>query len=141
MTHRLISSFAIAAVCTTLGVAAGAAGIQEGQPKQGTKETAPKTQDLTVTGCVVQGTDSGIYVLSNVVATPDVRDVPRTFRLVSAGEELDFTLHSNHQVQVAGLAEFKVPPDAPPGGRIDARDLPAFSVKTIRSVSDRCLAQ
>jgi hypothetical protein len=135
MTHRLISSFAVAAVWSTLVVA------QEGMPKQGTKETTPKTQDLTVTGCVLEATDSGVYILSNVVATPDVKDVPRTFRLVSSGEEMDFTLHNNHQVQVAGNAEFKVPPDAPPGGRIDPRDLPAFAVKTLRSVSDRCLAQ
>ena len=134
MTHRVIASFAMAALCATFVAA------QEGMPKQGSRETAPRTVDLTVTGCVIEGTDAGTFVLSNVRATPDVRDVPRAFRLVSSGEEMDFTLHSNHQVQAAGTAEFKPPPDGPPGGRVDPRDLPAFSVRTIRSVSDRCLA-
>lgn len=133
MTQRLLASSAIAAVWVAFVAA------QEGLPKEGIKD-APKTQDLTVTGCVMQATDAGVYVLSNVMATPDVQGVPRTFRLVSGGEELDFTLHNNHQVQVSGIGEMKAPADVAAGGRVDARDLPAFTVRSIRSVSDRCLA-
>lgn len=102
---------------------------------------APQAVDLTLTGCVVEGTDTGVYILANAVATPETPDVPRTFRLVSGGEDLDFTLHANHQVQAMGRAELKTVPEPPVGGRIDPRDLPAFAVKSIRSVSDRCVSR
>jgi hypothetical protein len=92
-----------------------------------------------VTGCVQEGTDAGVYILTNASALGEPKDMPRTFRLVSGVEDLDFTLQANHQVTAFGVAELKPPPDAPPGGRIDPRDLPAFTVKSIQAVAERCL--
>jgi hypothetical protein len=99
---------------------------------------APETQVVTVTGCVTEGTDPGVYVLSHATAKPDIQNTPRTFRLVSGGAALDFTLHANHQVQTSGVAELKVTPD-PRAGRADPRDLPAFAARTMHNVSERCL--
>jgi hypothetical protein len=109
-----------------------------GDPSQDKPEPA-QTRDVTVTGCVTEGTDAGVYILSNVMAKPEIQNIPHTFRLVGGDADLDFTLHMNHQVQASGRAELKFPPDPAPGGRIDPRDLPAFAVETIQSVSERCL--
>jgi hypothetical protein len=100
---------------------------------------AAAVQELTLVGCVVESAEAGVYILDNAVARPEIEHVPRTFRLVSAGEKLDFTLHTNHQVQTTGLAEMQTPPPPPPGVEVDARDLPALNVKVIQSVSERCL--
>jgi len=133
MTRRFLCAMAIVIACASAGFA------QRGPSDP--PADRPAVQDVTVTGCVVEGTDAGVYVLTNVVTRPDKTQVPKTFRLVSSGEDLDFALHSNHQVQAIGRAEVKAEPrDTPPGGRIDPRDLPAFSVKSIRSISDRCVA-
>jgi hypothetical protein len=135
MNRRLLCSLAMTIVWT----AAMAAQRGKTEPPSAVPPAGP---DLTVTGCVVEGTDAGVYVLTNVVTRPDGSDLPKTFRLVSTGEDLDFALHSNHQVQAVGRAEVKAtaPRETPPGARIDPRDLPAFSVKSMRSVSDRCVA-
>jgi hypothetical protein len=135
MARRIICSMAIALAWVVTPLAQRAAAPRPRAQDQ------PKVQDLTVTGCVIEGTDAGVYVLTNALTRPDVQEVPKTFRLVSGGEDLDFALHSNHQVQAIGRAEVSAPPrEAPPGGRIDPRDLPAFSVKSMRSISDRCVA-
>jgi len=99
----------------------------------------PKTVDLTLTGCVLEGTDAGVYILNNAVAEPRSENAPRVFRLVSGGDDLDLSLHANHQVQATGRAEIRPVPDPPPNGRVDPRDLPAFAVKTIHSIADRCV--
>lgn len=133
MSRHFVSSAAVLVVAGATMLAA------RGDSSQGAPGDAPQTREVTVTGCVTEGTDVGVYILDNVVAKPEVQNIPRTFRLVSDGADLDFTLHANHQVQATGRAELKVLPEPPPGGRIDPRDLPAFAVKTIQSVSERCL--
>lgn len=136
MTHRLWSSLAVIVAWSSMVVAQGGPPQKPEEPSK----PAPKVVDLTLTGCVVEATDSGVYILTNVVSTPETKDVPKTFRLVSGGEDLDFTLHTNHQVQAMGRAELKPPPEPAPAGRIDARDLPTLAVKSIRSISDRCVS-
>ena len=130
--HSLTTAAAI--VCTW-----GAMLLAHGGGPQAVPGEAPNTREVTVTGCVTEGTSAGVYILNNVVAKPDLQNIARTFRLVSDTGELDFALHANHQVQTTGTAELGVPPEPIPGGRVDARDLPAFAVKAIHNVSERCL--
>jgi hypothetical protein len=113
---------------------------QGSSPKPPPSRTPPPVEDVTLTGCVQEGTDAGVYILTNAVNRGESKDLPRTFRLVSNGEELDFTLHANHQVNATGRAELKSPSDGRPGGRIDPRDLPTLAVKTIQTVSERCVS-
>jgi hypothetical protein len=130
--HSFITAAVFVVAWTTMLVAWG-------DPSQAMPGDAPQTQELTVTGCVTEGTDAGVYILTNAVAKPEMQNIPRAFRLTTDGADLDFTLHTNHQVQTTGRAELKPSPEPNPGGRVDPRDLPAFAVKTIQSVSERCL--
>jgi hypothetical protein len=112
--------------------------------QDGPPPTTPEVREITLTGCLVEGTEHSVHILDNAVTRPDAERIPRTFRLVRGDERLDFTLHENHQVQVTGKAEVTAPADAPPAGpppsgRVDPRDLPAFTVTSIQSVSERCL--
>src|ERR1041385_8923223 len=79
----------------------------QGSASRQPPKAPPVTQDLTLTGCVQEGTDSGVYILTNATAPDEPKNMPRTFRLISGVEDLDFTLHVNHQVTVAGRAELK----------------------------------
>jgi hypothetical protein len=130
--HSLSTAAAI--VCTW-----GAMLMAHGGGRQAAPGEAPNARELTVTGCLSEGTSTGVYILTNVMAKPDIENIAGTFRLVSGGADVDFSLHANHQVQTTGTAKLGVPPEPPPGGRIDPRDLPAFAVKTIQNVSERCL--
>lgn len=139
MTHRVVSSLVLVVAWTSMIMAQGSPPKLPAEPPKDTVPPAAQ-QELTVTGCVVEGTDAGVYILTNVVARPETKDVPETFRLVSGGEDLDFTLHNNHQVQAMGRAEMKPPPEPAPTGHIDPRDLPTLAVKSIRSIADRCVS-
>jgi hypothetical protein len=99
-----------------------------------------RTREVVLTGCVAEGSTPGVFVLSHATARPAVQDISPTFRLVSAGADLDFSLNADHQVQASGVAELFIPPEPPPGKRLDPRDLPAFAVRMIRNVGERCLA-
>ncbi len=102
-------------------------------------QSAPNTREIILTGCVTEGAAPGTFILSNATARPDMQDIARTFRLVSAGADVDFSFHADHQVQATGLAELSIPPEPLPGERVDPGDLPAFAVSSIRNVSERCL--
>ena len=130
--HIVVSSVVMAMAWATMLMAHGG-GLQE------SPGDAPELRELTLTGCVVESTETGVYILNNAVGRPEIEHVPRTFRLVSTGEELNFTLHMNHHVQATGLAELHAPPPPPPGAHVDPRDLPALNVRAIQSVSERCL--
>jgi hypothetical protein len=92
-----------------------------------------------VTGCVVETSDPRVFILHNTVSRPEIRDLPRTFKLVQADTPVDVVRHVNHQVHATGRAQVATPHDPVPGDRLAPRELPAFAVQTIQSVSERCL--
>jgi hypothetical protein len=107
-------------------------------PPQPPAQAAPKTQDMTVVGCVVKGSKPNIYLIERAVDPTKKNDPPRTFRIQAQMEDPDFETHVNAKVEFSGAAELKSVPPPPPGGKIDENELPIFTVKSFQRVADTC---
>ena len=112
---------------------------QQAQPQT---QAEPKAQELTLVGCVSQGTSSDVFIFEDALDPAKKDQKPQTFRIVSTGEGMDFTPHLNHKVQVIGtVAAAKTPPTPPVAGqKVDEKDLPVFTVKTVSMVATTCSA-
>jgi len=107
------------------------------QPPAQTAQT--KAPDVTVTGCIIQGSGPNVYILENAkINKDDTAEKARSFVIVSAGEDLSFKPHLNHEVRVTGMAEAKVPPTPPAGQKVAEKDLPKLTAKSVTMVADRC---
>ena len=110
---------------------------QQAQPQV---PAQPKAAELTLVGCVAQGTSASVFLFENAL-DPALKDQkPRSFRLVSSGEEMDFTSHLNHKVQIIGVLDPKTPPPPPvqAGAKVNEKDLPVFTVKSVSMVATTC---
>lgn len=112
---------------------------------QQSNPTTPQEQkaaDVTLVGCVVQGTSASVFVFENAVDPSKKDDTPRTLKLASSGEELDFQSHLNHKVQLVGTLTPPTPPTPPvkAGEKVAEKDLQVFTVKTVTPVATTCSA-
>jgi hypothetical protein len=136
MTRLLVASLAAGLLSASAGATAA---IQQTPPPTPAIPQTPAT-DATLVGCIVQGSSAQIFLFENAVDPETKGAKPQTFKVVSQGEELDFKSHVNHRVQIVGVAETKTPPPPPLGGRVDEKDLPVLTVKTISHVATTCSA-
>jgi hypothetical protein len=112
---------------------------------QGAQGAAPqppqqdKPKDVTVTGCVIQGSSPTVFLLDAARFNPQNKEEKaRTYVLVAGTEDLMLSNHLNKEIAVTGDAEVKTPPTPPAGQKVQERDLPKFTVKAIAPVADRC---
>ena len=140
-------------VCFGLAVSvAGFQGSQTGQAGQTppTTQTPPPPQtpptpptqkpampDVTLTGCVVQGSSPTVFLFDNAKKDPkSTTEKGVRYVAVIAAEDVDLRKNLNHEVQMTGQIELKAVP--PPGQKVEEKDLPRFSVKSLTSLSDTC---
>jgi hypothetical protein len=109
---------------------------QEQQPPP-PQTPAAKPTEVTLVGCVVRGSTQKIYLFENAVDPAKKDDKGRKFLLVLAPDQ-DLAPHVNHKIQIIGLAENKVVAVTPPATVIAEKDLPTFTVKSIKMVADTC---
>jgi hypothetical protein len=96
-----------------------------------------RVKDVTLTGCLVQGSTPAIFLLEGARIDLDSKDEKaKTYFLSAAVPDLRANL--NKQVRIIGQAETKEPPAPPAGQKVSEQDLPKLSVKTISAVADRC---
>jgi len=141
---------AVAAVLAGL-VATAAACHSEKEPNPNPTSTPSGTttqsstsgnaaQDVTLTGCLVQGSTSTVYVLENARVGDDKSSNPEMYVVIadsSAG--LDLANQINHEVRVTGSKENKAQPTASTTGqKPPEKDLPKLTAKSIASIADRC---
>ena len=130
MKHRIVTLSVCFAIAAALAVTRGVAG-QESQP--------PTTQEVAVTGCVVQGTGPNVFILENAKADPRDRDEKgRSYLLVSNAMSISFREHLNHEVRVDGDAETKMPPMPLLGQKVKESDLPRLTATKITHVATTC---
>ena len=127
--------FALATIaCAALTVATLAAQNQ-------TPPTAPQQSpvpDVTLTGCVIQGSSPSVFIFDNARKNPkDKTEKGVRYVIVAVGEDLPLRGNLNHEVEIMGQAETKV---LPPGKPVEEKDLPKFSAKSITLVSNTCSA-
>jgi hypothetical protein len=100
-----------------------------------------KAPDLTVTGCLTQGTGPTVFVLGNAkMDAMDKTETAKSYVLVASTEDLAFASHVNHEVTVTGASDGKIAPAAPAGQKVSEKDLPKLTTKSLTEIADRCTA-
>lgn len=96
-----------------------------------------KPADVTLTGCVTQGSAPSVFILDNAkMNASDQKEKGKVYLLVPEGEDLGLAHHVNHEVSVTGIADSK--PAPPAGQKVVEKDLPKFSAKSLVMIADKC---
>lgn len=105
-------------------------------PPQGTAPAQSKSgADITVTGCLTQGSSPSVFVLDNAKQKVDDKtEKAQRYVVVASSEDLPLAANLNHEVSVMGSPDSKM---TPPAGAQE-KDLPRFAAKTVTSIADRC---
>jgi hypothetical protein len=121
------------ALATALVAAQGAQTPPPAAAPQGEKGM----KDVTLTGCLVQGSAPAIFLLEDARLNPeDKNEKAKKYFVTAAAPDLKANL--NKEVRIIGQAETKEPPTPPAGQKVAEQDLPKLAVKTIAAVADRC---
>jgi hypothetical protein len=146
---------AAGAVLLTASLAAQTTGQQQPPPTPPAPPqvtTPAKPAEVTLVGCVAQGTSASVFLFENALDPAKKDEKSRAFRIVSSGEEMDFTPHLNHKVQIVGTiaptaapaAGASVTPPTPPqtgtqaAVKVDEKDLPILTVKSVSHIATTC---
>ena len=99
-----------------------------------------KLPDVTLTGCLTQGSGPTVFIFDNAKADPkNLSEKGRAFVVVEATEDLGLARHINHELALTGQAEARRCRRRHPV-RKPWNDLPKFLVKTLKMVSESCTA-
>jgi ribosomal protein L12E/L44/L45/RPP1/RPP2 len=122
------------------------------QPPQSGQDQ--QKQDMTLTGCVIQGSTPSVFILENArVDSKDKTDKGKNYVLVATTEDLNLQRQLNHEVTVTGWSD-KVAAAAAAGAstsamgqagqtgqagqKINEKDLPKFNARTVTTVANTC---
>jgi hypothetical protein len=138
---RQALAFAASLVC------AGALAAAQSTPPPPQTPADPQQQkpaEISVTGCLVQGSAPNVFVLENARVKPeDQNEKAVTYVITVAKPEMSLKTHLNHSIKVTGTADrisaAATPPATPPAGQKPKEgDLPKFTASSVTMVSDRC---
>ena len=136
---RTVLGWIVGAVAATSIVTAQAARSAQGSAGAAPKDAQEKAADISMTGCVAQGSSASVFILASAkLKSDDPNEKAKTYVLVNQVEDLDLKGHINHEVTVTGVAEAKTPPVPPAGQKVNEKDLPRFTAKAFVMVADRC---
>jgi hypothetical protein len=97
----------------------------------------PAVAEVTLTGCLVQGSTPAVFIFENARKDPKSTTEPALkYIVVTSTEDLNLRNHLNHQVRISGLPDGKVAP--PTTQKVEEKDLPKLSAKTVTMVADTC---
>ena len=129
------------AVCLSVGVGASAMQQQQAQtpppdPQAQAPAQKPPTQEITLTGCLIQGTTPTVFIFDKARKDPK-SPTERAVKYVVVPNAADLNLrpHLNHEVQIVGVWDGRT---APAGDKVEEKDLPRFTAKSVTMVSDTC---
>ena len=121
-------------------------------PAPGGAAQAPAGADVTLSGCLVQGSSPNVYIIENAkTSTALPSDKGKSYVLtVAPSATVDFRSQLNHQVRIVGLTDDKsamiaTPPAAgapsasTPVVKVDEKDMPKFTTRTLSRISDTCV--
>lgn len=138
MKRQLIGVFVSVMAASALIAAQGS------QAPPQSSATAKASSDITVTGCLTQGSSPAVFILDNARQKPDDKtEKPQSYVVVGASEDLPFAANLNHEVSVTGSADKSAAAATPPaagaaGQKASEQDMPRFSAKNVTLVADRC---
>jgi len=109
------------------------------QPQQQQQQPQKDRPDVTLTGCVTQGSSPSVFILDNARLNMDDRtEKGKIFMLVAGTEDLGLAKHVNHEVTITGQADAKTVVTPPAGQKVDEKDLPKLTAKSLTVVADKC---
>jgi len=118
-----------------------------------TQPTPDSVPDVTLTGCLIQGSGPTVYILENAkTSTAMASDKGKSYVLtIAPSSTVNFRDQLNHQVRIVGLTDDKtaVIVTPPAGGapsvsttvvKVEEKDMPKFSTRTVTRIADTCAA-
>lgn len=104
--------------------------------------------EAVLTGCVVQGSSSTLFILDNAKKDPNSAvEKGERYLLSSSVKDVDLRTHLNHEVRITGEVDLRVsaipsrePVSSDPKRPANERTLPRLIARTITLVSDKCPA-
>lgn len=128
---KLISTLA---VCLTVGV--GASAMQQAQADPQAQTQKPPTQEITLTGCLIQGTTPTVFIFDKARKDPkSPTEKAVRYVVVPSAADLNLRPHLNHEVQIVGVWDGRT---APATDKVEEKDLPRFTAKSVTMVADTC---
>ena len=130
---------------TALAVCFVVAGVSAQTQQQQQQQQAPPAQEaqkpaeveITLTGCVIQGSGPTVFIIENARKDPKSTTEPAVkFIVVPATEDLNLRGHLNHSVTIVGVSDGK--PVVLMTKKVEEKDLPRISVKSVTMVADTC---
>jgi hypothetical protein len=97
----------------------------------------PKDADVTLTGCLVQGSAPNVFVFQN--AKKDAKSTTEkgvSYVVVSSSEALSLRNHLNHEIQISGQSDGKIAPASTE--RASETELPKLTAKNITMIANTC---
>jgi hypothetical protein len=98
-----------------------------------------KAPDVTITGCLVQGSGPNVFILENAKSsTAAATEKGQKYVLDTAsGAKVEFKSHLNHQVRIVGMADTKAAGQAAAPSSTE-KDWPKLSARTVTMIADTC---
>ena len=131
-------------VCCAVGLNMAAVLVQQTPPPPNAKpplqtSAKPTEAEITLTGCLVQGSASTVFILQNARRDPlSTTEKAARYVVVPAAEDLVLKQHLNHQVRILGVPDGRPQPTPQAGGTFDEKQVPALSAKSLTMVSASC---
>jgi hypothetical protein len=133
---RLITTFA---VCLSVGVGASAMQQQAQTPPpdpQAQTPQKPPTQEITLTGCLIQGTTPTVFIFDKARKDPkSPTEKAVKYVVVPNAADLNLRPHLNKEVQIVGVWDGRT---APATDKVEEKDLPRLTAKSVTMVADTC---
>ncbi len=119
------------AVCLVAGVVTLAAAQQQQTPPP-----PPAPPEVSLIGCLVQGSQPGVFLLEHArPATGTTQDTGGRYLVVADSKDVDLLSHVNREVQLTGQQIGPVPPPEKP---VPERDLPTLRARALTLVANSC---
>ena len=144
----------VTTLAAVLAFTLGTAAAQTTQTQAPPAAPAPQATDqkmppeVTLTGCVVQGSSPTVFILDNAKKDPaSTTEKGVRYFLASTVEDVDLRTHLNHEVRIVGEVDAKVSadpvtqppvPPVPPPPTDPEKLLPKLKAKSVTMVSDTC---
>ncbi len=135
----LVTAIAVCSLVAGLSARQNPPTQQQNPPAQQQTPQKPAVPEVTLTGCLVQGSTPAVFIFENARKDPKSTTEPAVkYVVLASAEDLNLRTHLNHEVRISGLPDGKVAP--PTTQKVDEKDLPRLSAKSLTMVADTCTA-
>ena len=167
-TFGLITSLALAGVVATAQATTPPPGQQT--PPPGQQQTPPQTprntqdkgQEVTLTGCLIQGSGPSVFIIDEAKRSADDKNEKAMSYILAedpSAKNLDFRTNLNHKVRIVGMLDNRsgaamgagsagaggvgtgagtTGAAAGQAGRQDEKNMRKFTAKSVQVLSDSC---